>query len=84
MWLDLGMAKNLRSYKGFVSGFIKAPGRDSMDNLKIDFRFMWKVRPQFIVDAHLKTRSYEAQDPVFEGSRKIGGVGITYQRDSAR
>ena len=78
MWLSLGVGKDFRSYKGFVSNFISAPGRDSMDVLKGDLRFLWKARPQIVVDLHIKSRSYEAQDPIFKGSRRIGGLGVTY------
>jgi len=78
LWADLSLAKDMRSYDGFVSSYLPAPGRKAVDILNGQAKLMWKFAPNWVADLHIKTQKIDAETPTFRAKRKIGGVGLTY------
>ncbi len=75
----LAVAHEQRDYKGFVSGFIPAPGRTDTDVTTVEAQLMWQITREISADAYVRHDRFDSNSSFFSADDTRVGVGVTYR-----
>lgn len=78
LWAQASLTHASQDYDGFVSPFIPAPGRTEQTVDQYGLQLFYRVSPQVTADAYWNATNIDSDDPIFDGSKRKIGVGLTY------
>jgi len=79
LWLAVDGTVDWRNYDGFQSGFVPAPGRTDQTVYATRLRASHPAPLGFEATAFVQSFLYRSNSEQFEGSRFIGGAGLSYR-----